>query len=107
MIRNNYTVDKKEYPLCTCLWLDEKDQNVVEMGFCLHHGDIVSRQPGIYKNTFYDHWKALIMFLRRIIRDIESERLKVFNKNSKYYRKIRAELAELNTQEQRREKMKD
>jgi len=85
----NYS--NQQYPLFHCLSSDDMNIHVAEMSFCIDHNLLLKQKTGITTN-FYNYWNKFIMFLRRIIREIEREILKNVRKTNEFLEKTRSEL---------------
>jgi hypothetical protein len=76
-IRDDYTIQNKKgvFTLCHCLCsLSEKEQNIVEMNFCLEFEQIINKRLNKRTDFYRNHWLRFINFLRNIIQKIESEK---------------------------------
>ena len=87
----NVNYSNQQYPLFHCLSSDARNIHVAEMSFCTDHRSLLKQKTGITTN-FYDYWNKFIMFLRRIIREIEQEILKNVRKTNEFLEKTRSEL---------------
>ena len=86
----NYGEDK--YPLFNCLSSDDSNIHVVEMAFCTDHGSLLEQKTRTTGDFYTNHWSKFIEFLRRIIRNIEKERLKKEHNQNNFMTKVRKEL---------------
>ena len=93
----NYS--NQQYPLSYCLSSDDKMIHTPEMAFCEDHNLVLTRITGTTYNFYDHHWSKFIIFLRRIIRNIEKERLKKKHNNNNFMSKVSKELKMKNDKE--------